>query len=56
MHYICEECGGVSPENKVCETEGCSRRGQPLAACDCVDGSHHHHDTDGQNDKEEAPI
>ncbi len=42
MHYICPECGGVAEQPKVCETEGCSREGEPLQMCDCQDGQHHH--------------
>lgn len=39
-HYTCTECGGESEEPKVCETEDCLKKGQPLTACDCTDGEH----------------
>jgi len=40
MHYTCSECGGVSHREKNCETEGCSKKGQPLAACACEAPEH----------------
>ena len=43
MHYIClglGACGEISPDTGACKTEGCPRRGQPLAECDCTDGQH----------------
>ena len=40
-HYVCTgDCGGESEKPKVCETEGCTKEGQPLAECDCGDGLH----------------
>ena len=40
MHYVCEECGGVSETPSVCTTDGCSHNGQDLKSCDCTDGKH----------------
>ena len=39
-HYVCEECGGVAHEEGSCQTEGCAKKGSPLMACTCEDGSH----------------
>ncbi len=39
-HYTCTECGGVSDTPKVCETEGCIKKGQDLTPCECTDGEH----------------
>lgn len=39
-HYVCPECGGEADHPKVCETEGCSRKGQDLMDCSCTDGKH----------------
>ena len=39
-HYVCPECGGVSDHPKVCETEGCSKKGHPLVECNCTDSKH----------------
>lgn len=39
-HYVCPECGGVADHPKVCETPGCSRKGQDLIECNCTDGKH----------------
>ncbi|MEK7585167.1 MAG: hypothetical protein AAB455_01450 [Patescibacteria group bacterium] len=41
VHYVCKgDCKGVSEVPKVCDTEGCSHKGQPLEACSCADGAH----------------
>ncbi|HEY4499199.1 MAG TPA: hypothetical protein VJH94_04005 [Candidatus Paceibacterota bacterium] len=41
QHYVCTgDCAGESEKPKVCETEGCSKEGQPLSECDCDDGIH----------------
>lgn len=39
-HYTCTECHGVSDTPKVCETEGCLKKGQELTTCECTDGQH----------------
>lgn len=40
-HYVCSgDCGGELEHHGVCESEGCSREGQPLTECDCNDGIH----------------
>lgn len=39
-HYVCASCEGRSDVAKVCETDGCAKFGQPLAACDCADEQH----------------
>lgn len=40
-HYVCTgSCRGVSSEPKVCESETCTKHGQPLTECDCADGHH----------------
>lgn len=41
-HYVCDgSCGGVASAPGVCESEDCSKHGQPLRACDCQDGNHY---------------
>jgi len=40
MHYICTSCQGVSEIPKSCETEGCSKNGDALTACDCTAEEH----------------
>ena len=40
-HYVCTgNCGGVSDHEKNCDTQSCSRFGQPLKECHCQDGKH----------------
>lgn len=39
-HYVCPECGGVSPTPKDCDTEGCHLHGSPLEECTCTDNKH----------------
>lgn len=39
-HYVCSECGGVSGDSGVCNTENCSRAGDSLLECNCSDGEH----------------
>ena len=39
-HYVCPECGGVSDHPKVCETQGCGKKGHDLMECNCADGKH----------------
>lgn len=39
-HYYCPVCKGVSDHPGVCQTEGCTNKGQPLQACNCTDGKH----------------
>jgi hypothetical protein len=40
-HFICTGgCGGISEIEGVCEAQFCSKEGQVLTKCDCVDGSH----------------
>lgn len=40
-HYICTgDCAGESGRAGVCQTEGCSREGEPLTECECEDGLH----------------
>lgn len=40
-HYICTGSGeGVADKPGVCQTEGCTKEGDPLVACNCEDGEH----------------
>ena len=40
-HYICTGgCEGVSEVAKTGGAETCSKHGDPLTPCDCVDGKH----------------
>lgn len=40
-HYICTgECNGVADQPGTCQAGDCSLSGQPLAECNCGDGSH----------------
>lgn len=40
MHYVCSQCGGVSPTEKNCDTEGCGMKDHPLTACACENPEH----------------
>jgi len=41
QHYVCRGgCGGVATEPKVCESEGCPMKNQPMEQCNCEDGKH----------------
>ena len=41
QHFVCTgDCAGESDQAKVCDSEGCSKEGQPLVECDCDDGLH----------------
>ncbi len=41
MHYVCTgDCGAEVERSGLCESEGCSKEGQPLSECDCADGLH----------------
>ncbi len=40
-HYVCTGgCGGEKDRPGVCETEDCSKEGQPMTECNCIDGGH----------------
>ena len=40
-HYICTgECAGASEKPGVCQSQMCSKHGQPLSECECPDGKH----------------
>lgn len=40
-HYVCTgSCDGESDNLGVCESEYCTKEGQPLVACSCEDGAH----------------
>lgn len=39
-HYVCPKCGGASDVPKVCDTEGCSGKGNQLKECHCSDSQH----------------
>ena len=61
-HYICEgECGGVSDQPGVCQTEGCSRHSQPLVECRCENADSHemhetHDHTNPDAESQEDPV
>lgn len=40
VHYVCDECGGVSDHAGVCQTGGCYSYGKPLRECHCTDNKH----------------
>lgn len=40
QHHVCSECRSTADYPKVCETEGCAKKGQDMAACTCTDGKH----------------
>lgn len=40
MHYTCKDCGGVSKEPKVCETNDCQNKGNELINCNCDSDEH----------------
>jgi len=40
VHYVCNECGGVSDHAGVCQTGGCYLYGKPLRECHCTNGKH----------------
>jgi hypothetical protein len=41
QHYICTgDCVAEVNKSGICETEGCSKEGQPLSECSCEDGFH----------------
>lgn len=40
-HYVCKgECGSTSDTPMVCSAEGCSKNGEQMESCHCVDGRH----------------
>ena len=41
-HYICTGgCKGVSQNEGVCQSEGCSKHNHQLVECNCTDGMHY---------------
>lgn len=41
QHYVCTgDCGLESPRAGMCDTDTCSKEGQPLVECSCEDGFH----------------
>ena len=41
QHFVCAgDCAGENNKGGMCETEGCSKEGQPLVECNCEDGFH----------------
>jgi len=41
-HYICTGgCKGKADVSSTCQTDTCSRKGEPLQQCDCADEGHH---------------
>jgi len=53
-HYICTGTDkGISEKPGVCQGVGCSKEGQQLEACDCLDDKHNGrqtHDTEPPED------
>ncbi|MEK7535164.1 MAG: hypothetical protein AAB613_01075 [Patescibacteria group bacterium] len=40
-HYACPGgCGGMSLDEKACDTERCEKNGQMMKECDCHDNEH----------------
>jgi hypothetical protein len=39
-HYVCSECGGVSKQAGVCQTDNCIQQGMELKVCHCDDNKH----------------
>ena len=40
-HYICKgSCNGLSEEEGICMTDGCSKHYELLDTCNCEDGKH----------------
>lgn len=51
-HYICTGgCGGVSEKEGTCQALTCPKHGDPLTACDCMDGKHY-----GKQDRDTQPT
>ena len=51
-HFYCEACGGVADHPKVCDTEGCTKKGESLTPCSCVDPSSHEKELPSGHDEE----
>ena len=41
QHFVCTgDCAAETVKPGICESEGCSKEGQPLIECNCSDGFH----------------